>query len=413
MPNRTVVTSFASAAISTASNDGTYEEGHYVLHVANNGSSLLSCALSNQCVLTYDRETMKKVHSIERAHTNGQITDLCHSQVNSSSSAIPLVVTSGQDGLVKLFDLRTNGGSNGTSSALHLHLPDKTEALSVSIGYQGALAAVGGSKGHIHFFDLRNLSSSSQHVTTPMGAYVDAHTEEVTRVRFQNVVGSDILNDTTSLLVSSSEDGLACIHDTSQASEEEALKSIMNVQSPLRDVNFFGPALEGLYCLTGSETMSVWHHDSAQRICDFGDVRSTLSNNAGVEINYLVGCHWDGNELNLMAGNTEGDCAIFRVDANSIAVKATLKGGHKASIRSFAVSSRTNTAIVTGGEDSRLCEWCLDDKKSELNQFLNKKTNKGLNIVSPSTSGGAILQNVGGGRIKRSKNKKGHANSPY
>jgi hypothetical protein len=74
---------------------------------------------------------------------------------------------------------------------------------------------------------------------------------------------------TTSLIVTASEDGLACIFDTSQPLEETALQSVMNIGSPLRDVGFFGPSMQGLFCLTGSETMSVWHHDSAQKICDF------------------------------------------------------------------------------------------------------------------------------------------------
>lgn len=106
---------------------------------------------------------------------------------------------------------------------------------------------------------------------------------------------------TTNVLVSSSEDGLVCTHDTSKPNEEAALSSVLNVGTPLREVVFFGPSGEGLYCLTGSETLSVWHHDSAQQICDFGsDVRMHLSRSAGCAIEYLVGCKWDGHELSLL-----------------------------------------------------------------------------------------------------------------
>lgn len=418
-PNRTVVTSFASASTtmpSTTANNS-YDEGHYILHVANSkhkaSKPLLSCALSNQSVLTYDRETLKKVHSIDKCHSQA-ITDLGYTQINNSQQEIPMVVTSGLDGTVKIFDLRTNNSNTSLSAngvaraALELNLPE--EALSVSIGYNGALAAVGGNKGNIHFFDLRSVSSqtgmsSGDVVTKPLGTYVDAHTEEVTRVRFQSVVGSHGY-DTTSLLVSAGEDGLACIHDTSQPSEEAALKSVLNAQSPLRDVDFFGPSLEGIYCLTGSETMSVWHHDSAQPMCEYGDVRNLLSTNAGIEINYLVGCHWDGSALNLVAGNTKGDCAMYNVEASSITVKRVLSGGHKACIRAFA-SSLQEQSIITGGEDSRLCEWKLNNRTNTTTTAPSSGTVKTFHSLSTNSS----MPKQGGGRIRRQKSKKGYA--PY
>ena len=86
-----------------------------------------------------------------------------------------MVVSAGLDGTVKLFDLRTNGSSRSidgvAKAALELKIPDN-EALSASIGYGGALAAVGGNKGNIHFFDLRNISSqNNDEATKPLGTY--------------------------------------------------------------------------------------------------------------------------------------------------------------------------------------------------------------------------------------------------
>ena len=426
-PNRTVVTTFAPTSTPSAST--AYDEGHYVLHVANSkpvSKPLLICALSNHNVVTYDRETLKKVHTIQRCHTKA-ISDLNFSTTcMNTHDTMPMVVTSGRDGTVKIFDLRANASQNATDgttqAAVEMKIPDH-EALSVSIGYNGALAAVGGSKGNIHFFDLRNVSSQNGNgsgtIMKPLGTYVDSHTEEVTKVRFQHVVGSQGY-ETTSLLVSAAEDGLACIHDTSQPSEESALKSVLNIQSPLRDVGFFGPTLEGIYCLTGSETMSVWHHDTAQRIAEFGDIRNMLSSTSGIEINYLVGCHWDGSTLNLIAGNTQGECAMFQVDANSMSVKRVLSGGHKACIRTFALSSNEKS-IITGGEDSRLCEWNLFN--NVINGVNSDTSSRGSSLSSSnSVNSGAIkgsysssTQNTaprqGGGRIRRQKVKRGHV--PY
>jgi len=396
-PNRTVVTSFTTT--------NSLDDGHYVLHLCTNTTSaankpqipLLTCALTNRSIHTYNNETLQKVHSIEQAHT-AAITDLTHSS--------SYIVSSSQDGYVKLFDLRTHGGS----PALQMLLPKKEQALTATLGYGGTLAAVGGSKGTIHFYDLRNATTTgggaaAGAVAEPLGSYVDAHTDEVTRVRFQP--NSHDPSTTTPLLVSASEDGLVCVHDTSQPSEEMALKSVLNVQSPLREVGFFGPSMEGVYCLTGSETISVWHHESAQPLFQFGDnVRDVLSGMMGggmAPIQYLVGCFWDGLDLNLVAGDGKGDCGVFRVDAGgSMNLRRVLSGGHVGCVRAFVSSPLPfeKSVIVTGGEDARLCEWNINSAQTTSAM----KTSK-------SMSSGNAISRAGGGRIKRSKKKQGHA--PY
>ena len=449
IPNRTVVTSFSSGSGGSSAVVDCYEEGHYVLHVAcgpcpasatasaSGNQTPLSCALSNRCVQTYDRETLKKVHSIDEAH-DAPITDITHSQIAASgdSTQSPLLITSSEDGLVKIFDLRTRPSSNGAlklqlGSGLKSHANKSKaghvateEALSVSIGYNGALAAVGSNKGLIHFYDLR-LISNIQTMQQPLGSYVDAHTDDVTKVRFQRSTRDS--HETTSILLSASEDGLACTFDTSQPSEELALRSVINVGSPLRDVGFFGPALEGLYCLTGSETMSVWHHESAQPIGDFGDVRNHLSSIAGgIPVQYLVGCAWINDELNLLAGNTMGDSVLYKVDAGALAVKKIMSGGHRGCIRSFVPVSSTSksgdggmpsTSIITAGEDSRLCEW---SEHVTVNSSGNGNGNGNGNGMQSSAPGVAASYSFssekqepksGGGVIRRKKKKKVHA--PY
>lgn len=368
--NRTVVTttfSPASSHIVNPSSIGAYNDGHYVLHVAcgthqsfslTSPSVPLSCALSDRCIVTYDRETLKLVHSIDRAHRR-PITDLCFLPTPGTN----VVMSSGEDGLICIFDLRQNQTSN---TALKTTLPPQDQALSLSLGYGGTLAAVGSNKGLIHFFDLRQMSSSNSGCNsgTLVGTYVDAHADEVTKVRFQTLPDGVT---TTSLLVSASEDGLACVHDTSKSTEELALESVLNVQCPLRDVGFFGSHGEGLYCITGSETISIWHHYSAQCIRNFGeDLRYQLSSCTGFQLDYLVGCHWDDLhlELSLLAGNSDGNIAMFQVDPVSMKLTRTMTSGHSSCVRAFtwlALPCRnTVQSIITGGEDSRICEWILN-----------------------------------------------------
>lgn len=402
-PNRTVVTSF------TATNTNSLDDGNYVVHLCSNDKSankphmpVLTCALTNRSIHSYSNETLQKVHSIDQGHA-AAITDLSHSSSgNGSSDGTPLVVSSSEDGYVRLFDLRAHGGA----AALQILLPKKEQALTASLGYGGVLAAVGGGKGNIHFYDLRNTAGSSS-LANPLGTYVDAHTDEVTRVRFQPNVHDP--STTTPLLVSASEDGLVCIHDTSQPSEDKALKSVLNIQSPLREVGFFGPCMEGVYCLTGNESVSVWHHESAQPLCNFGDnvrdVLSGMTSGGMAPIQYLVGCFWDGLDLNLVAGDGKADVGIFRVDpSGSMNLRRILSGGHVGCIRGFVQSPLPfeRSVIVTGGEDSRLCEWKISPEK---------KSNGTTGKENYSLSSNDATPRVGGGRIKRSKKKKGF--NPY
>mmetsp|Transcript_1377 Transcript_1377/g.2181 ORF Transcript_1377/g.2181 Transcript_1377/m.2181 type:complete len:391 (-) Transcript_1377:301-1473(-) len=383
-PSRTVVTSFTPRPSRPQNEDGNqvnddYEEGVWVMHTTSskNGTKWLGGALSNGEICIYDTERLHVSQTIPNAHGKALITDL-------TSSGPNIVASSGNDGFIRLFDLRQQG------SALECQLPNSEEALSLSVGYAGVLAAVGSNKAKIHFCDVRQGGI--------LGSYVDAHTEEVTRVRFQP--NSQDNSSTTPLLISASEDGLACAFDTSQASEEAALKSVLNVETPLREVGFFGPSYEGLYCLTGSESMSVWHHDSAQRICGFGlDLRSKLSQAAGgFGVDYLVNCHWDAsqNQLSLLAGSSTGDAALYKVDAGALSLLNTLRGGHRGCVRSWC--PLTSNVFITGGEDARLCEW-------EINQSPGTNSNQGF------IQGGSKLPEKGGGPLRRQKKK--NTKSPY
>lgn len=417
-PTETAVTSFSAS--STHSSGFEYDASDYVLSLTSSSdlsSGCVAAALSNQSIIQYDTITNKVVHRIESAHDR-PISEICffppdYYGIGANGNAPSnLFISASQDGTVKLFDLRSRTASAAITSKLQL--PNE-QALTVSLGYGGTLAAVGTSKARISFFDFRYSSGSNRPSGQWMGNYVDAHTDEVTRVRFQTVIDPNSKQEKI-VLATASEDGLLSIHDPSQPSEEAALVSILNIGSPLRDIAFFGPSYEGVCALTGNETMSVWHWDSAQKIsdCDGHELRGLLGNaviggNQRIEgdaVDYLVGCEWraipDNSTtaaegaaspaLHLIAGNSQGDGYIFRVDANQISPIAHLKGGHKGCIRDFCWS---NGKLITGGEDARICTWDMSSNKS------NQSTER------PASSSGKVRRNksakVGGGDAKGKK----------
>ncbi len=435
-PYRAAVTSFSAAAPQHQQSGFEYDSGEYILsttslaHDASAASnSCVASALSNKTIVIYDSKSGQVTRRIEKAH-DGPISQVSffpceyglEGNANQNSNHPPLLISASQDGTVKVFDLRTNSSSSAITTKMAL--PNE-QALCVSLGYGGTLAAVGTSKARVSFLDLR-YSSGTNPTGALMGSYVDAHTEEVTQVKFQSV--SNASGQTKTVLATASEDGLLSVYDPSQPSEDAALLSTLNIGAPLRHITFFGPHNEGICALTGNETMSVWHWDSAQKVSDVGGIglrgllsdavgKSGLSIDGGSSVEYLVGCTWanancdheaqqsssNSNALHLIAGNSEGDGYLFRMDADQITPLRHLKGGHKGCIRDYCWVDNGigGQRLVTGGEDARLCEWDLSGN-------------------SPAPSMPSSLK-MGSGKVKqakrddasRKKGKKKKFGSPY
>ena len=348
---------------------------------ASDGDHVIAAALSNRSIVLYDPATGRIARWMEEVH-DGPISQLQFFPRDYQGSLVggtPLASAS-LDGTIKVWDVRCDKATpNGSQRQkkhdqpimiMRLELPNE-QALSVSLGYGGTLAAVGTSKARVSFFDL----SGERPTGVLLGSYVDAHTEDVTKVRFQT------LDTGRTVLATAAEDGLVAIHDPSRPSEEEALVSVLNVGSPLRDVGFFGPATEGAYSLTGSETLRIHHWDSAQLLSDAGgaELRNLLSEAVGggdgatgeegrATVEYLVGCTPVAPRtsatvaapptLHLLAGNSRGEGFLFRLDAERITPVLRLAGGHRGCIRDFCWLEE-GLRLVTGGEDARLCEWHL------------------------------------------------------
>lgn len=351
---RTVITSYQQPG-EVESSDDLYNDVVYVLHLASprltTVSTTISSALSDRSIVSFNRETMQKLNYICNAHDK-QIMDLKMIDEN-------IIASCSEDGYVKFFDIREHTSGNSTAS-VSCKLPKTDEALSISFGYQGILLAVGSDNGVINFFDTRNLSNSNDHgQQQPLGQYVDAHTKEVTKVQF--------MQNNDKILATGSEDGLVSIYDTSQPCEESALKSVLNIETSIRSLDFFGPQNEqgispGLWCLTGNETMNVWHWDTAQRMCTYGDndIRRRLTDATSSQfgcIDYLIGAEWNDHQekLSLLTGSSNGNAAIFHVSNDeTFVLDGELIRGHMGCIRAY---DSNGASIITGGEDARLCEW--------------------------------------------------------
>jgi len=413
-PSRTLITSFTprKPGSSRPANDGKgmvvngstniapSEDGDWVLCLATdrgangNGNAppeTLACALSNGEVQVYDAQRLHVArcyrpprnlwsdHNYRNRHHNvSTVNDLKYGPQHS-------LVTAGQDGSINVFDLRKG------EIASQGHLPPGQQALCMEFGFDGYLAAVGSSKARVHFFDLRKPSEI-------LGSYVDSHRDDITQVSFSKT--------TPGLLLTASEDGLMCLFDATQPTEETALKSVVNVNAPVRKAGFCGNNINNntLYALTGNETISIWNGENSSLIHDFGwESRQQLS--AAIPhtvatasasafspptvhntIDYLVDASWEHGELLVLAGSATGNTSLFRLAQhtnfhngiggsnggglsihfnNNAATPSqshfqhleSFVGGHRGVVRAWCPLTPLCSSLITAGEDARLCEW--------------------------------------------------------
>jgi WD40 repeat protein len=405
-----------------------FEQGDWVLCVTA-CHKWVSCALSNGEVQVYDQDSMRLLQTYEMNHTstagnNNNRHPLVTDMAGDLSSANPnTLVTTATDGTITLFDIRQ---SEVPAFSMRLPRAPDEQALSVSLGFEGSLVAVGTSKSNIHFYDVR-------HSRSLLGTYNQAHTQGVTKVQFQTLSSFGTTSTTSPILVSGAEDGLACVFDTSQSSEEMALKNVLAVQSPIRQVGFFGPQSEAIYCLTGDESLKLYHMEESVCRKDYGSPQMleylshllrgrdaapsslSLSQSSLMNMEYLVDCYWDTarQELLLCAGNTSGVAGLFKVQEHDISLSHRLNGGHRGVIR--ALGSLSTNVFVTVGEDARMCEW----------NRLGRQLHAAAHTVPPSKANTETVRRLaspvaapkaktGGGPMRRQQQQRGRMTaSPY
>ena len=192
-----------------------------------------------------------------------------------------------------------------------------------------------------------------------------------------------------------------CSHPTTSARcplPIRLLRACVACATPqVRQVGFFAPGGEGLYVLTGSETLGLWHKATAQCLNPAStDARALL----GGAANYLAGCHFDAatGKLLLAAGDWGGGLLLCEVSDSGVAPVAALGSGgsrgHGAVVRSCLWGGAGG--LVTGGEDARVCAWSLNPANQPPPPVAPKKkapSAGGKGRPGPSGGGGG-----GGGR---------------
>eukprot|EP00123_Amoebidium_parasiticum_P010362 comp20058_c0_seq1/m.24651 comp20058_c0_seq1/g.24651 ORF comp20058_c0_seq1/g.24651 comp20058_c0_seq1/m.24651 type:complete len:532 (-) comp20058_c0_seq1:91-1686(-) len=252
------------------------------------------------------------------------------------------VVTGSDDCTVRVWDTRAQGQvaqmqcstGQGIFSAMDINCADR-------------LVAAGTDQDEdlntkLAFWDTRTF--------TLVKEFEESHNDDVTHIVFHPTREGQ--------MVSGSTDGLVCFFDlqAGQMDDDESMLSVLNSESSVNRIGFFGPDYEFLYCATHIESLLIWHAEEAQKLSHFADVRTAIS--GGPQIDYMIGCHYLPNHqrLVLMAGTHEGNIELLNVNKDFLSPLVSLHGGHSATIRCFHWTPGS-AVMHTGGEDALLCKW--------------------------------------------------------
>lgn len=162
-------------------------------------------------------------------------------------------------------------------------------------------------------------------------------------------------------LLSGSEDELCCIFELTESTEEDALKTVVNVECTVKSAGFWGEDNLNIFCISNTEGLSLWDSKSAERIFNSNDIRPELSRIVGVQIDYIINCYYDFSlhKLCCLTGTHDGNCYCFTIENDGIFLLYNLLNGHKSDIRYAYIHINKN--IYTCGEDGILCIWSLNN----------------------------------------------------
>lgn len=323
-------------------------------------SSVLAASTSDGSIKLFDSSTLTLLGNLS-GHPNAPISRITFAHSN------PFVLFSaGLDGFVHSWDIRDPTASPVVSFKSSIK---KIHFASMDVSCNDSFVVAGGEQiqedqGPVLIWDTRNAN-------TVFHAFTESHTDDVASIECHPEIPTRF--------VTGSEDNLVCLFDLNAnmsqevpsdmviedeiTPEENATVSVMNAESSVHKVGFFGPHGEYIFTQTGSQTLKLYQGEQAHQLASFPLIREQINDyfiNAGssMHIDYLIDSKYCSStqRLFLIGGDFSGNAHILHVSLSGFQYVRSLSGSHSSTVRSINWEQDLQTAY-TGGEDSLLCLW--------------------------------------------------------
>lgn len=254
-----------------------------------------------------------------------------------------ILFSASEDKTIKCWDLRTD--MKKPTAILEGYEESNNDFTSFDISCNDRVICAGCAQNkkteevHLLFWDRRSNEL--------LGSYSDSHQDDITQVCFHPSKPDSLSTGST--------DGLVCVFDIGQPSEDDAILLTLNSESSVNKIGWHG---DNVYCVTHIDTFHVWDTQKEEDIINLTDVKDKVKGKD--EVDYLIDGLVVNDKLYLLAGTHGGLLRVLDVEEDTTVIQ-TFSDGHTSTVR---CSLWSNNVLVTGGEDSMLCLW--SDRKSTL-----------------------------------------------
>ncbi|GAB1602943.1 WD repeat-containing protein 89-like [Argonauta hians] len=335
-------------------------EEEYILHMdiqkskeSTTGidSRLLACSSSSYNIRLYARHNLATLQKID-AHKN------VVSGIKFANTEASLFFSSSWDGTIRCWDTRTDFKKPAqefmSSDRCLLCLDINSSDTKLAAGTDAVDKEV-----VLKIWDRRKNELLSD--------FTDSHMDDITRVSFHPT--------NENLLASGSTDGLVCMFDLAEETEDNALLLTMNSLSSVAYVGWCSPKYDQIYCTTHVDTFHVWDSTEGDLLYQMTNMKEKLKDQVEYIVDYIGSERSD--QWMVLAGQKKGELSVIEFSKEKdLELISTLSGGHSGIVRCLHWDTQTNS-LVTGGEDSMVCLWSTTAaaETKEVNK-LKMKTHK-------------------------------------
>ncbi|KAJ3748832.1 WD40-repeat-containing domain protein [Lentinula detonsa] len=332
----------------------------YVLHLASldgnyavmsSGPSSSTSSGSNEnttCpIYLYSKRTLQREYTLpghEISSTFMRVVD------SIAGLGRPVLVSSGKDGSVKVWDERSRGcGIKMTD------LGKSRAFLSFDVSLDGYTLAAGtelqGEDASVLYWDPRQPN-------TPLRTHTSTHSDDITAVHFSP--------SRPGVLLTASSDGLISLSNSDELDEDEAVINVGNWGCSISQAGWLSNGSH-IWCASDMETFSTWSEELD--LIQSHDIRAPcLHSGARTWVtDYLITASPSSSsitgDLDIFVGSNEGDVALlsnsslmFSQTSAEWSLHKLWTTGHEGIVRSLLWDAQ-DQVLVTGGEDGKICVW--------------------------------------------------------
>ncbi|KAK7204931.1 WD40-repeat-containing domain protein [Myxozyma melibiosi] len=263
-----------------------------------------------------------------------------------------IVASSAEDGIVKVWDLR----STKAVASMSCGSPLLSLAYSPLTNTIAAGTELVSQDAKVVLFDVRSPAS-------PLRTYADSHNDDVTVLAFHPTTRHSLLSAGT--------DALITRYDTSIADEDEAVAQVIHNGASVHLTGFLPGVDDAIFAASHIETWSVHKQtnkddeseDESMQRKEYGDVRESWGCEYIIDVNTQSGYVAVGS-------NTTSKLALIQLDSSTGEVLPTSRiecdGAHANEVVRCACVNETYGLMLSGGEDGVVKTWQITSSDPEV-----------------------------------------------